>query len=648
LIFALNYSGDEVTCLKLSNSGELIWENQQIEDIEQAKLLEMSLLEDDEILLSYAKEVEYPLNGYYLQKISDDGELLFAEEGLEIKQVNYHTASVQAIINNYAGKIFCFWNESVERESQIDLKMVDYFGNFISEEINIQTKIFGSVFDYQIIGVNNGPIYYWRDNSDSDNQKLVVQKLDEEGNKVFADKGIDLFPNHKPEYNNYDVIFSEADNLIYAILIDENSNAMINVIDQFGNFVGEDLSFEIDSNGTIHPQLSIYNNDIFVTWVSSENDSSIIKMQKISDGEIAWSENKELLASDNFGFDQYLLSDDYLIVNDLLSFPQRNLSVYRFTEEGELHPDWPTSGVTLAHQANISQLSVADSPNGKLISWTNYLDTYEEQINLQIVNSDGSFMWAEPITNLLANYVTNDIIFNNDIYLTTKTDDSIIKLQKYSLAGEIVWEDELVITDNASKFSVISLADNLAIIWQEEIADDKNTIRLQEITPDGTKIYEEHGIAIYNESSYLESPQLVFDGESAYTGIIDYSSMKPTSEGVLASGQLLAQKLSLQTLSSNEETISPNVVLANYPNPFNPTTTISFSLPNAVDNCQLAIYNLRGQKVKTLLNQPLPRGEHSYVWDGSDGQGQPLSSGVYFYQIVGADFQLTRKMLLLK
>ncbi|MFO7895717.1 MAG: hypothetical protein R6U84_02140, partial [Candidatus Cloacimonadales bacterium] len=106
LIFALNYSGDEVTCLKLSNSGELIWENQQFEDIGQAKLLEMSLLEDDEILLSYTKEVEYPLKGYYLQKISDDGELLFAEEGLEIKQVNYRTASVKAIINNYAGKIF--------------------------------------------------------------------------------------------------------------------------------------------------------------------------------------------------------------------------------------------------------------------------------------------------------------------------------------------------------------------------------------------------------------------------------------------------------------------------------------------------------------------------------------------------------------
>jgi hypothetical protein len=88
--------------------------------------------------------------------------------------------------------------------------------------------------------------------------------------------------------------------------------------------------------------------------------------------------------------------------------------------------------------------------------------------------------------------------------------------------------------------------------------------------------------------------------------------------------------------------------LGNYPNPFNPTTTINFSLQSAQEDVQLSIFNTRGQKIKTLLDQPLQRGEHSYVWDGTDSQGQQAASGVYFYQLSGQDFRQARKMLLLK
>ena len=85
----------------------------------------------------------------------------------------------------------------------------------------------------------------------------------------------------------------------------------------------------------------------------------------------------------------------------------------------------------------------------------------------------------------------------------------------------------------------------------------------------------------------------------------------------------------------------------NYPNPFNPTTTISFNLA-AESNVTIDVYNIKGQKVKSLLNDQLPTGQHSVVWDGLDDNGKTVTSGIYFYKIVAGENTEMKKMLLLK
>jgi hypothetical protein len=89
------------------------------------------------------------------------------------------------------------------------------------------------------------------------------------------------------------------------------------------------------------------------------------------------------------------------------------------------------------------------------------------------------------------------------------------------------------------------------------------------------------------------------------------------------------------------------VLERNYPNPFNPTTTLSFSLPSEMV-CKLEIYNVRGQKVKTLLNESLQSGRHTILWDGKDAFGRSVSSGVYFYRLDTPNRTQTSKMLLMK
>ncbi|MBI2502319.1 MAG: immune inhibitor A [Candidatus Latescibacteria bacterium] len=85
----------------------------------------------------------------------------------------------------------------------------------------------------------------------------------------------------------------------------------------------------------------------------------------------------------------------------------------------------------------------------------------------------------------------------------------------------------------------------------------------------------------------------------------------------------------------------------NYPNPFNPTTTIRFSLPQRGE-VELAIYNLLGQKATTLVKGMQESGMRQVVWDGRDEQGRELASGVYLYRLqAGAEVE-TRKLLLLR
>jgi flagellar hook assembly protein FlgD len=87
---------------------------------------------------------------------------------------------------------------------------------------------------------------------------------------------------------------------------------------------------------------------------------------------------------------------------------------------------------------------------------------------------------------------------------------------------------------------------------------------------------------------------------------------------------------------------------SNYPNPFNPSTTIKYSLPQA-GHLKLCIYNVRGQLVKTLIDGVRPAGaDQTVIWDGGDNQGTSVSSGVYFYEArVNSEVKIG-KMTLLK
>jgi hypothetical protein len=107
----------------------------------------------------------------------------------------------------------------------------------------------------------------------------------------------------------------------------------------------------------------------------------------------------------------------------------------------------------------------------------------------------------------------------------------------------------------------------------------------------------------------------------------------------------------VRTTVNNEDTsqVAPTLAFAlvNFPNPFNPITTISFIAPESAPLC-LSIYNLKGQKVRTLLQGDISQGHHTVIWDGTDAQSHPVSSGIYFARIEQGKRHQTHKLILMK
>ncbi len=116
----------------------------------------------------------------------------------------------------------------------------------------------------------------------------------------------------------------------------------------------------------------------------------------------------------------------------------------------------------------------------------------------------------------------------------------------------------------------------------------------------------------------------------------------------IANGNLMIRALVSFVVGNDDQVATkPALSMKNYPNPFNPTTAINFSIPKA-GHVSLNIYNIKGQLVRSLVNNSLAVGSHKIVWDGTNDLGNGVVSGVYFAKLDSAGKKLTQKMILLK
>ena len=148
-------------------------------------------------------------------------------------------------------------------------------------------------------------------------------------------------------------------------------------------------------------------------------------------------------------------------------------------------------------------------------------------------------------------------------------------------------------------------------------------------------------------------------------GIGSFSQITSTSSGTLYltvndavsggfndnEGYLAVQIINASNIVGIEEPtvgmINDYEITQNYPNPFNPSTSIEYKIPET-SSVRIDIYNINGQKIRTLVDELQGSGNHLVVWDSKNEYGQTVSSGTYFYQLEVNDYVKTKKMILLK
>jgi len=130
-----------------------------------------------------------------------------------------------------------------------------------------------------------------------------------------------------------------------------------------------------------------------------------------------------------------------------------------------------------------------------------------------------------------------------------------------------------------------------------------------------------------------------------------YANIYPPSATQLQDG--MAIRITIDAPDSYtyaEDTTIPESALSlnqNYPNPFNPETMIEFTLPGQ-NHTILEVFNIRGQRVKTLVDRILEAGVHNFVWNGTDDSGRIVGSGVYLYRLSTPEDSKVGRMILMK
>ncbi len=240
--------------------------------------------------------------------------------------------------------------------------------------------------------------------------------------------------------------------------------------------------------------------------------------------------------------------------------------------------------------------------------------------------------------------------------LTSNGGDDIFVAQ-LSSSGEWNWatnagsiDDDRgfdMIIDNDGNNYITGHFQETAIFGSDSVASNGLLdIFLAKITSDGNWFWVTQAGGSDVDSGYgvtmNDTGSIYLTGE--FSDIANFGTLSLTSYGT---SDIFVAKLN-NSNSIENCTIITQCDLSNYPNPFNPTTTISFSIfkESIID---LSIFNIKGHKIKSVVKRSFEAGNHSVIWNGDDDSGNSVSSGIYFYKLnVNGKTKAVRRCLLLK
>ena len=257
---------------------------------------------------------------------------------------------------------------------------------------------------------------------------------------------------------------------------------------------------------------------------------------------------------------------------------------------------------------------------------------------------------ADCATAIEPTIVVNEFLALNDACCTDPNGENDDYIELYNYGNEAVNIGGYIITDNIGNYenyhqipigndSTIIQPGEIILLWADK--DSEQGVLHLEIKLSGSG----EQIAIFMPDSNTVVDTLTYGEQTV-----------DVSYGRYPNGSDTWQQMNPTPGTSNTEelfTMDSNTILNSYrlypayPNPFNPETTIRYDLPEQTF-VFITIYDVVGRKIRTIVNEQQDSGKRSIIWNAKDENGQPVSAGIYLYQIQAGDFVQTKKLILIK
>jgi hypothetical protein len=252
-----------------------------------------------------------------------------------------------------------------------------------------------------------------------------------------------------------------------------------------------------------------------------------------------------------------------------------------------------------------------------------------------VINSIAYVTYGEDIYNLLVidGLNENDPFIANEIY--NFTENKYLNNQEGYLIVNVIYHSSIA--------QIFQLEDPL----QPELYFTPQWGERIEIEDDLIFVKTNHIVGVYENNPNCTEPIATFNGLN-YIYNIELMEYAGTNYLITIEMANIGLFEYIYIPSSAENKLpKPELTLSNYPNPFNPETKIVFNLPEE-GNVKLEIYNIKGQKVKILLDCYMSPGRSEMIWNGKDDNGKAVGSGIYFYKLQTPSKLYVRKCMLLK
>jgi len=346
--------------------------------------------------------------------------------------------------------------------------------------------------------------------------------------------------------------------------------------------------------GSLNTQRIIETNDHGFAIAGYTDDKDVFLIRTDSLGDSLWSQTFGGV-DDDIAYDLCQTSDDgFMIVGTTESFGAGSYDIYVIKTLSDGTEDWSATFGT---------------------------DSYEEGRAIAKTH-DGHYMIAGSYVNL-----------NTDVYL--------IKIQEN---GDTLWTKSTgQSAANDNPIGITATADHGFLVAGKNynVINYHNDMYLLKIDANGDSLWSYSYI-----TSTHDEARIAYQAADGNTYL--FGTRAPTSSGEYRDYWAIAFDDALAVDDGEDETQPDGYSLShNYPNPFNPSTTIEYNVVSRSD-VTIDIYNIIGQKLSTLVNEIKPAGKYKITWDGLHQNGTQAASGIYFYRFRAGEYEETHKMILIK